>query len=136
MAPVNESYKQIKNPRDLYDRLCKLWSARTCPERMREGWTAENPSWGQCSISSFLAQDIFGGEVYGILRPQGNYHCYNLIDGVAFDLTSEQFGEEKLDYSENPLQSRNEHFSRDEKRLRYELLKARLEAQLRSEDAI
>lgn len=29
---------------------------------------------GQCSITAFLAQDIFGGEVYGILRPGGNYY--------------------------------------------------------------
>lgn len=47
-------------------------------------------------------QDLFGGKVYGVLRPDGNYHCYNEIDGVVFDLTSEQFGNEVLDYRQNP----------------------------------
>lgn len=65
---------------------------------MRKDWTRENPTLGQCSITAFLAQDIFGGKVYGVLRPGGNYHCYNVIGDWRFDLTSEQFGEEALDY--------------------------------------
>ena len=84
------------------------------------------PYWGQCSITAFLAQDIFGGEVYGILRPGGNYHCYNVVGKCVFDLTSEQFGDEVLSYEDNPIQSREVHFAKEEKRLRYEYLKERL----------
>ena len=86
---------------------------------------------GQCSITAFLAQDIFGGDVYGILRPGGNYHCYNVVNGRTFDLTSEQFGDEELSYEDNPMQSREVHFAKEEKRLRYEYLKEELRKYLK-----
>ncbi len=123
VPPVDETFRSIKNPRQLYDLLEKLWCAQTCAPRMRERWSPENPTFGQCSITAFLAQDIFGGKVYGILREGGNYHCYNVIGDCVFDLTSEQFGDEKLCYENNPEQSREVHFSKEEKRLRYESLK-------------
>lgn len=129
-APVNAEYAAFKNPRELYDRLSKIWCAETCTPRMRDKWTSENKTFGQCSITAFLAQDIFGGEVYGILRAGGNYHCYNVIGDCVFDLTSEQFGEEKLCYENNPVQSREVHFAKEEKRLRYEYLKSELYKQL------
>ncbi len=125
---VTDQYTGIRTPRDLYDALSELWCADTCAPRMRSDWTPGNKTLGQCSITAFLAQDIFGGEVYGILRPGGNYHCYNVIGDCVFDLTSEQFGDEALDYSGNPLQSRAVHFAKEEKRLRYEKLKADLQA--------
>ena len=93
---------------------------------MRENWSRENMTLGQCSITAFLAQDIFGGKVYGIKRPGGNYHCYNVISDCVFDLTSEQFGAEKLCYEDNPEQLREVHFAKEEKRLRYEYLRQKL----------
>lgn len=130
MPPTDPRYTRIKTPRDLYDLLSGLWCAKTCAPRLREQWSAEDKTLGQCSITAFLAQDIFGGRVFGILRPGGNFHCYNVVDGRAFDLTSEQFSDCTLDYAENPEQFRELHFAADEKRLRYELLKARLDATL------
>ena len=126
VAAIDTSYDGITNPRELYDALSEIWSADTCAPRMREDWTKDNKTLGQCSITAFLAQDIFGGRVFGILRPGGNYHCYNVIGDCVFDLTSEQFGEEKLVYANNPEQFRETHFAKDEKRLRYENLKAKL----------
>ena len=125
-SPVTDEYKGINDPRDLYDALSKVWCAETCAPRMRANWTRENRTMGQCSITAFLAQDIFGGKVYGIERSGGNFHCYNVIGDCKFDLTSEQFGEEILDYTDNPEQFREVHFAKEEKRLRYELLKRRL----------
>lgn len=116
----------ISNLWDIYDLLSGIWSAETCPPRMRHKWTSDNPSLGQCSITAFLVQDIFGGDVYGILRSDGNYHCYNVIEGYIFDLTSEQFCDEILNYNNNPMQSREIHFKKEEKHKRYELLKKRL----------
>lgn len=122
-----EEYPGIRTPRDLYDRLSDgVWCVEICAPRLRGKWSEENRSCGQCSITAFLAQDIFGGEVRGILLPDGNYHCYNVVDGCAFDLTSEQFAGEVLCYRDNPQQQRAVHFAKEEKRLRYELLKARL----------
>ena len=78
------------------------------------------------SITAFLAQDIFGGKVYGILREGGNYHCYNVVGDCVFDLTSEQFGDEKLCYENNPEQFHEVHWQKEEKHQRYNYLKAEL----------
>ncbi len=129
-VPITEAaasqYPQIKTARDLYDILLQLWSAESCAPRLREQWSTQNPTLGQCSITAFLVQDLFGGRVYGILRPGGNYHCYNVIGDHKFDLTSEQFGDEVLCYKNNPEQLREVHFAKEEKRLRYEALKEAL----------
>ena len=123
---ISEDYPGIDTPQDLYDALSEIWCADTCAPRMRMDWSPENKTLGQCSITAFLVQDIFGGKVYGILRPGGNYHCYNVVGGAKFDLTSEQFGDEVLDYEENPEQFREVHFAKEEKRLRYEYLREQL----------
>lgn len=130
VKPVNSKYKTIEDPRHLYDLMKEIWCRETCAPRMQADWTKDNPTLGQCSITAFLAQDIFGGEVYGILRKGGNYHCYNVIGDCVFDLTSEQFGDEVLCYENNPIQKREDHFSKEEKRLRYEFIKSRLEEKL------
>lgn len=131
VLPSDELYKSIGTPKDLYDLLSSIWCRETCAPRMQDEWSEENKTLGQCSITAFLVQDIYGGEVYGILRPGGNYHCYNVVDGKVFDLTSEQFGDEvhTLVYVGNPVQSRQIHFAKREKRLRYEDLKCRLQEQ-------
>ncbi|MBR3538979.1 MAG: hypothetical protein IKN79_07895 [Eubacterium sp.] len=113
-------------PRDYYDLLSELWCAETCAPRMREKWTPENKTCGQCSITAFLMQDMFGGKVYGIRRPDGNFHCFNAVEGCTFDLTSEQFGDEVLDYSDCPEQFREVHFAKEEKKQRYEYLRDKL----------
>ena len=120
-------YPGIGTPQQLYDVLAGgIWQADTCAPRLRDGWSEDNRTLGQCSITAFLVQDLFGGQVYGILRPGGNYHCYNVVDGHVFDLTSEQFGGEVLCYQGNPEQSRQVHFAKEEKYQRYLLLKQRL----------
>lgn len=135
VSPSGELYMGINTPRDLYDALLEIWCAETCAPRMREEWSRENRTLGQCSITAFLAQDIFGGKVYGIRRPDGNYHCYNVAGGCVFDLTSEQFGDEELDYGENPEQFREVHFAKEEKRRRYEYLKEMLQKSHRRIDS-
>ena len=124
--PLENSLAWLKSPLDLYDALSDgLWRKETCAPRMQDEWTPENKTLGQCSITAFIVQDLFGGEVYGILRPGGNYHCYNVIGDARFDLTSEQFGEEakELVYDDKHLQSREVHFAKKEKKARYEYLK-------------
>lgn len=110
----------------LYELLGGAWRADTCTPRLRERWSPENPTLGQCSVTAFLVQDLFGGEVRGVPREAGGFHCFNVIDGRTFDLTSEQFGDEKLNYADCPEQSREAHFARAEKRQRYLLLRKRL----------
>ena len=125
-----EEYPGIRTPKDLYNALWFVWKAETCAPRMLADWSEDNRTLGQCSVTAFLAQDIFGGKVYGIPLPEGGYHCYNVIGDCVFDLTSEQFGEKKLTYTGNPEQMRYEHFRKEEKRQRYESLRAALKAYL------
>ena len=124
--PINQEYAKIKDQRHLYDLLDKVWSIETCAPRYRPNWNESNKTLGQCSITSFLVQDIFGGDVYGVPLKEGRYHCFNVIGDVVFDLTSEQFGDEKLDYVHVKKQTREEHFASEEKYQRYLLLKAGL----------
>ena len=124
-ARTNE-YPDIRTPQDLYRSLWPLWTRETCTERMRDRWTEENRTLGQCSITAFLAQDIFGGKVWGIPQADGGWHCYNAVGSCVFDLTSEQFGDQQLDYALKHEQLRHDHFMHPGKRERYEALKEAL----------
>ena len=108
---------------DFYGRVSRAWCAETCAPRMRSGWTRENAALGQCSVTAFLAQDVLGGEVYGVPLDDGNFHCFNVIDGETYDFTVSQFKNGKLNYSKDHPQHRNVHFAKEEKKRRYELLK-------------
>ena len=130
LPAITTEYKGIQTPRDLYDALSEVWCRETCAVRMRMQWTKDNMTLGQCSITAFLVQDVFGGDVYGVPLEDGNFHCFNDVDGHIFDLTSEQFGDVVLDYSTGVPQSREIHFSKDDKKERYELLKKRLKQKL------
>lgn len=126
VKPVSHEYIGIESPADLYRALENIWCAKTCAPRMRSEWTEENKTLGQCSITSFLVQDIFGGKVYGVPLEGGGYHCYNAVGSAVFDLTSEQFGDEKLVYALENEQLREQHFADEEKKARYEYLKEKL----------
>lgn len=126
ISPLPGTNPKIGNLYDMYDILSLLWSKETCAPRMRDNWSTDNKTLGQCSITAFLIQDIFGGDVYGIRLADGNFHCYNVIEGKIFDLTSEQF-KEKLIYDLKYPQERVVHFNKQEKYERYLLLKTKLE---------
>ncbi len=110
-------------PRDYYEILSRIWCADTCAPRLRAEWSLQNKTLGQCSVTAFLMQDIYGGRVLGVPLSDGNYHCFNEVGGCVFDLTSEQFGVVKLDYTGCPEQKREIHFAKQEKKERYELLR-------------
>ena len=127
---ANVTDDQGRTPRDIYDLLSNIWCEYTCAPRMRKDWSEANRTLGQCSITAFLAQDLFGGKVYGVPLEDGNYHCFNVVGDCVFDLTSEQFGNTVLNYENCPEQFREVHFAKEEKRLRYEALKAELEKRM------
>jgi len=110
----------------VYSALFDSWCLQTCAPRMQDRWTAENRTLGQCSITSFLVQDRLGGDVFGTVLRDGNLHCFNVIDGKTYDFTSAQLNE-PADYRNATLQSRDVHFSKQEKYERYLLLKKRHE---------
>jgi len=122
---ISTLYKGIQTPLDLYKALSTIWCKETCGPALQPEWTLDNKTLGQCSITAFLAQDIFGGDVYA-MHTENGMHCYNVVNGQCFDLTSEQFGDKakELVYTGNILQHREDaiHFAREEKFLRYKNL--------------
>ena len=126
IKPITKGYEMISDPRVLYDYMDQIWCEHSCAPRMRKDWSENNKTLGQCSITSFLIQDIFGGKVYGVPLKEGGYHCYNVVGNCKFDLTSEQFGDERLVYTDEYEQRREEHFSSLEKYERYLYIKTKL----------
>lgn len=126
VKPITKGYELIANPRVLYDYMDRIWCEHSCAPRMRKDWSENNKTLGQCSITSFLIQDIFGGKVYGVPLKEGGFHCYNVVGNCKFDLTSEQFGDERLVYTDEYEQSREEHFASLEKYERYLFIKTKL----------
>lgn len=126
LRPADTVFSEVGNPEQLYSILSDLWCAETCAPRMRADWTPENKTLGQCSVTAFLIQDIYGGRVYGIPLEDGNVHCYNVVGNCTFDLTCEQFGDRILYYGDDPLQTREKHFAKAEKYARYLMLRERL----------
>lgn len=126
VSPINEEFAFVKDQRHLYDLMSDIWCEHSCAPRYRKQWSPTNKTLGQCSITAFLVQDIFGGKVYGVPLPEGGYHCFNVIDDVTFDLTSEQFGDTKLDYEHVQEQFRDDHFSSSEKYERYLYIRGEL----------
>ena len=128
LRAIETKYPGVYTVEDLYDALTRSWCLETCAPRLRHLWSPEDMTVGQCSVTAFLAQDIFGGKVYGIPLPEGGFHCYNAVGGAVFDLTCTQFHGEELVYEGNPEQFREVHFKDEEKKSRYELLCAALAA--------
>ena len=55
---LTNDYPGIRTPWDLYNVLSEgIWRAETCAPRLRGGWTRENKTLGQCSITAFLVQE-------------------------------------------------------------------------------
>ena len=70
------------------------WGLDTAAEDV--GWTPENPSRGQCDVTTLVIHDLLGGEVLGAdvyldgERVEG--HMWNrLVSGIDIDLTRDQF---------------------------------------------
>ena len=81
---------------EFYLACLKAWSIDTCSAKFRGGWSEENPSVGQCTITAAIVHEYFGGEVLGLPMEGGGMHSFNLLDGKIIDLACEQFGKDAL----------------------------------------
>jgi hypothetical protein len=78
----------------LAEAIRESWSLDTADED--DGWTPENPSRGQCDITTLVVHDLVGGQLLGAdvyldgERIEG--HMWNrLVSGIDVDLTRDQF---------------------------------------------
>lgn len=73
----------------LAEALRQAWGRDTSADP--DGWSVENPSWGQCAVTALVIQDVLGGELLRCEAPTGSHYWNRLPDGREIDLTREQF---------------------------------------------
>lgn len=123
---INKLADQKHRLKELFKRI---WSTDTCYPGSKDEWSVENPSLGQCAVTSLLINEIFGGK---ILFNKEYHHYWNLLeDGSEIDLTKDQFGAQAQIKAEGEA-SRDyilysENAKRSETLKRYKILKKRFE---------
>ena len=106
---------------ELKNILSKSWSSETCSPSLRNEWSENNPSLGQCAITAMIVNDIFGGKIMRCMASSGS-HYYNMIDDKIIDLTVEQFLGEIPQYEEGTERTREYLLSNEDTKKRYLLL--------------
>lgn len=101
--------------------LLKSWSNETCSPGLRDSWSEDNPSLGQCAITAMIVNDLLGGKIMRCMASTGS-HYYNIIDGKIIDLTVEQFLGEIPHYENGAERSRDYLLGNEDTKKRYLLL--------------
>ena len=102
---------------EIKELLTLSWSYETCSPGLKKEWNKENPSLGQCAVTSLIVNDFFGGKIMRCMTTSGS-HYYNLIDNNIVDLTVSQFNE-PVDYSKGESRTREYLLSNEETKERY-----------------
>lgn len=111
------------NIQELQSNLKKSWSKETCYEPQRSMWSKDNPSLGQCFVTTLIVNDYFGGEILKAKSSSGISHYWNRLNGEDVDFTRSQFSNDEI-FSEIVIVAREDL----EENERYEALKARVES--------
>lgn len=124
-------------PSELFKLFELCWSAETSVDS--NDWTRENPAWGQCAVTTLVAQDFFGGEILrASLEDVDGYeymrsHYWNrLPDGAQIDFSQRQF--DQLAYDKIPpgeTRTREYLMSNEGTRSRFARLRLAIEAELK-----
>lgn len=108
ISDINANIKCIKE-NDVFSTIYELydllndhgWEAMTV--YLREQWNPKLKCSGQCNATALLVQEYFGGDIINYPKPNGGEvkkgHCFNRINGIDIDLTSEQFNPKLTEYS-------------------------------------
>lgn len=83
----------------LFQAISKSWTRDTSADH--EGWTSDNPAWGECAVTALTVQDFLGGELVrmdltGHNDPKiaaARSHYFNRINEALLDISSSQFGD-------------------------------------------
>jgi deoxycytidylate deaminase len=115
--------------------LQESWSKETSADP--ENWSPDNPAWGQCAVTTLVAQDFLGGAITRLDLSHAPHpkiaamrsHYFNNIDGHDRDFSASQFPDGKNYYrdlltAENVSQkSRGYLFANEETKRRYKRLR-------------
>lgn len=97
------------------------WSKETCYPTLQDEWNINNPSLGQCAITSLVINDYLGGKIMRCMC-DGISHYYNLINDKVLDLTVAQFNGTIPEYQNSSERTREYLLSNDDTRDRYKKL--------------
>lgn len=97
------------------------WTKETAFPGCQEGWSEQNPSLGQCAVTSLIVNDFFGGKIMRCMC-NGISHYYNLVNNEIIDLTVDQFGGTIPNYEESEERERDYLLSSIDTKARYYLL--------------
>jgi hypothetical protein len=117
------------NIKDLSFALLHSWGADTA----KGNWREDIPSLNQCAVTALVVQDFFGGELLRCPLGENDSHYWNNTDEFGeIDLTFSQFA---VDHSEDDLEQtvvrdRDYVLSFPDTKMRYEILKKRVEKHL------
>ncbi len=98
--------------------LNESWSRETCSPGLRDRWSEENPSLGQCAITAIIVNNCFGGKIMRCMASSGS-HYYNLIDDKIVDLTVKQFLGEIPKYEKGEERTREYLLGNEDTKSRY-----------------
>lgn len=123
---------------DIEKALQKSWTRETSHDA--DKWNESNPALEQCAVSALIVNDYCGGEIVWAeaLLPDGQKisHYFNLVDGEEVDTTRSQFPEGTIIQKgvkrnkEFPT-TRDSLLSNENTKKRYEILKERVENNLK-----
>ena len=83
---------KINTINELFGLLLDVWCRETAYPSCQHDYIHDNdPTYGQCAITAFLVNDMFGGTIHKIRVDGGETHYFNKINGHYIDLTSDQF---------------------------------------------
>lgn len=110
---------------ELKELLSECWNMETCSPGLKDKWSEDNPSIGQCAITALIVNDYFDGKIMRCMSSSGS-HYYNIIDDKIIDLTKEQFLGEIPLYEEGQERTREYLLSNEDTKKRYLMLKESL----------
>ena len=87
-AHPKESYEILR----LSEAFRRSWARDTAYPGDQDKWCENNPTVGQCAVTSALVQERLGG----VIHKNNRFHHYwnEVHPGAIVDLTRDQFGEE------------------------------------------
>lgn len=77
---------------ELYRIIEMSFEKETCYSFSQDQWNRENPSLGQCAITSLIVNDFMGGKIMRCMCGDVS-HYYNIVNDQILDLTVEQFND-------------------------------------------
>lgn len=90
-------------------------------------WSPSNPTRGHCAIAAMLVYEYFGGDIFkGYSSLKEEWHYWNVIDGVTYDFTREQYKEDNISFQNIQCTTFEVLIENNDTRQRYELLKQRV----------